>query len=72
MMISTKPHKTKKRRKQISGEQQLASLVLSPRSNGMDKFPNDPLETLILIVASIGVIGGIYALVYLARINGAI
>ena len=38
----------------------------------MDKFPNDPLETLILIVASIGVIGGIYALVYLARINGAI
>jgi len=38
----------------------------------MDKFPNDPLETLVLIAASIGVIGGIYALVYLARVNGAI
>ena len=38
----------------------------------MDKFPNDPIETIILFVASIGVIGGIYALVYLARVNGAI
>ena len=56
----------------LSGEQQLANLVLRPRSDDMDKFPNDPLETLILIVTSIGVIGGIYALVYLARINGAI
>ena len=38
----------------------------------MDKFPNDPLETIILLVTAVGVIGGIYALVYLARVNGAI
>ena len=47
-----------------------AELHREPRK--VDKFPNDPLETLVLIVTSIGVIGGIYALVYLARINGAI
>ena len=46
------------------------SVSREPRK--VDKFPNDPLETLVLIVTSIGVIGGIYALVYLARINGAI
>jgi hypothetical protein len=38
----------------------------------MGKFPNDPIETIILIATSIAVIGGIYALVYLARINGAL
>lgn len=38
----------------------------------MDKFPNDPLETIILLVTTLAVIGGIYSLVYLARINGAI
>ena len=38
----------------------------------MDKFPNDWIEGIVLMVASIGVLGGIYALVYLARINGAI
>ena len=37
-----------------------------------DRFPNDWLEALILFVAGIGVFGGIYALLYLAQINGAI
>ena len=51
---------------------QPAELGVSREPREVDKFPNDPLETLVLIVTSIGVIGGIYALVYLARINGAI
>jgi hypothetical protein len=46
--------------------------MTTPRQPAMDKFPNDPIETIILFVTSIGVIGGIYALVYLARINGAL
>ena len=37
-----------------------------------DSFPNDWLEALILFVAGVGVLGGIYALLYLAKINGAI
>lgn len=38
----------------------------------MDKFPNDWLEALIVFVAGVGMIGGLLALLYLARINGAI
>ncbi len=37
-----------------------------------DRIPNDWLEALILFVAGVGVFGGIYALLYLAQINGAI
>ena len=37
-----------------------------------DRFPNDWLEALILFVAGIGVFGGVFALLYLAQINGAI
>jgi hypothetical protein len=37
-----------------------------------DRFPNDWLEALILFVTGVGVFGGIYALVYLAHVNGAI
>lgn len=35
-------------------------------------WPNDWLEFSILAVASLGVGGGIFALIYLAHINGAI
>ena len=41
-------------------------------SGQSDRVPNDWIEAVVLIVASVGVIGGIYALVYLARVNGAI
>ena len=35
-------------------------------------WPNDVLEWAILSVAALGVGGGIFALIYLAHINGAI
>lgn len=35
-------------------------------------WPNDVLEWAILSVAGLGVGGGIFALIYLAHINGAI
>ena len=35
-------------------------------------YPNDVLEWAILAVASLGVGGGIFALIYLAHVNGAI
>ena len=35
-------------------------------------WPNDVLEWAILAVASLGVGGGIFALIYLAHVNGAI
>ena len=35
-------------------------------------WPNDVLEWAILSIASLGVGGGIFALIYLAHINGAI
>ena len=38
----------------------------------MDKFPNDPIETALVIVTTIAVIAGIFALAYLARLNGVI
>ena len=38
----------------------------------MDKFPNDWLEAAILFAAGVGVLGGVFALLYLAEINGAI
>jgi hypothetical protein len=37
-----------------------------------DSFPNDWLEALILFAAGLGVFGGVFALLYLAQINGAI
>jgi hypothetical protein len=39
-----------------------------------DRYPliNDWLEFTILVVASFGVGGGIFALIYLAHVNGAI
>ena len=52
----------------LSGEQQLANLVLRPRSDDMDKFPNDPLETAILMIASIGIAGGLISLWYLYEV----
>lgn len=33
----------------------------------MDRFPNDPLETAILVIASIGIAGGLFSLWYLAQ-----
>lgn len=37
-----------------------------------EPFPNDPLEWAIILVAGLGVGGGIFALLYLAKLNGAI
>ena len=62
-----RPSKLRSSREVPSGEQQLASLVLSPRSDDMDRFPNDPLETAILVIASIGIAGGLFSLWYLAQ-----
>ena len=42
-----------------------------PRSDGYP-FPNDWLEFVILVMASLGVGGGIFALLYLAHQAGAI
>ena len=33
----------------------------------MDKFPNDPIELIILIIATIGIAGGVFSLWYLAQ-----
>jgi hypothetical protein len=37
-----------------------------------DKFPNDWLEALIVMVAGIGVLGGIASLIYLYQLNQAL
>ena len=42
------------------------------RPSNVDRFPNDPLEVAVLIVATIGIAGGLFSLWYLAHINGAI
>ena len=42
---------------------------ITPQS---DRLGNDILEFGILVVASMGVGGGIFALIYLAHVNGAI
>lgn len=62
-------HSIKQRQKQRqSGERQLASLALKRRSDDMDRFPNDPLETAILIVTSIAIAGGVYMLWHLSQV----
>ena len=54
----------KKRQKQ-KGEDQLARVVLNPSDNG-DLFPNDWLEVVAIVVAMIGISGGLVALWHLA------
>ena len=53
-----------KRRRAGRGEEQLAKVVLKPRTDELgDSFPNDWLEFAIIAVAAIGVIGGAVALI---------
>ena len=59
------------RQKKTTTKQRVKPRSASPDPIG-DRFPNDWLEALILFVAGIGVFGGIFALLYLAQINGAI
>ena len=60
---------TLRQRKALKGEEQLAKVVLQPRSDDLgDSFPNDWLEGIIFAVAMIGVIGGLSALVHLANL----
>lgn len=56
-----------------SPDQKLQDVRQPLRSDDIgDAFPNDPLEFAVLCVALVGVMGGIGALVYLMKLNGAV
>ena len=56
----------KKKRQNQKGEEQLARVVLSP-SDSNDLFPNDWVEVVAIVVAMIGISGGLVALWHLAN-----
>ncbi len=60
--------RNRKLKQKLQGEEQLAKVVLQPRSDDLgESFPNDWVEALIIFVAGLGVFGGVIALYHLAQ-----